>query len=284
MLRKWMLSLVILMGAFFVPASAPASSHLFDDITSYQIYYDPVTTKIEKDMKRYDLVILEPREVTKEQVARIRRNGTLVLGYVNLMEADEWNVEVMKQLKPQDFFYENGQKVFFPEWDSYLMDLTSSHYQSVLKKDLKKQVIDKGFDGIFLDTVGDIDNEHAHRKSVLNAQRDAYLEFLQFLRDEYGQIPIIQNWGFDTLKVVSAPLVDGVMWEGFDYNAVARDSWSQERIAELTKLRKKYGVDVFTVSYESKNRSTNYAKRRGFIHTHEPDHYNKWTYVKKLSP
>ncbi|WP_345240538.1 endo alpha-1,4 polygalactosaminidase [Pontibacillus salipaludis] len=280
MVRKMMLSLMVLVGMLFVPSSVRASSPIFEDVTSYQIYYDPVTTKIEKDMRRYDLVILEPREVTKEQVSRIQNSGTMVLGYVNVMEADEWNVEVMKQLQEEDFFYRNGEKVFFPEWNSYLMDLTSSHYQSVLRTDLKAQVIDKGFDGIFFDTVGDIDDQHSQNSTVLTAQRNAYVELLKFVRHEYGQIPIIQNWGFDTLKTTSAPYVDGVMWEGFQYSAVACDEWSQNRIADLIRLRAKYDIDVFTVSYKSKKKSMTYARERGFIHTHEPDHYNQWTYVK----
>ncbi|QST01833.1 endo alpha-1,4 polygalactosaminidase [Pontibacillus sp. ALD_SL1] len=228
-------------------------------------------------MNRYDLVILEPREVTKKQVSRIRENGTMVLGYVNVMEADEWNREVMDQLKAEDFFYRDGEKVFFPKWNSYLMDLTSTHYQSILRQDMKAQVIDKGFDGIFLDTVGDIDDQHAQDKDVLTAQRKAYVELLKFVRREYGSIPIIQNWGFGTLADVSAPYVDGIMWERFEYEVV-QDEWSQDRIEELIEIRQTYGVHVFTVSYENEEKSTAYARQHGFIHTYEPNYYNQWTY------
>ncbi|KGP90280.1 hypothetical protein N780_06220 [Pontibacillus chungwhensis BH030062] len=276
-MKKVLLSLVGVVFSLLVPSSVPASSRAFDGITSYQIYYDTVSEKIERDMKHYDLVILEPREVTKEQVSRIQENGTMVLGYVNVLEADEWNREVMNQLKAEDFFYRDGKRVFFPKWNSYLMDLTSPHYQSILRKDMKVQVIDKGFDGIFLDTVGDIDDQHAHDKNELKAQRKAYVEFLKFVRREYGSIPIIQNWGFSTLADVSAPYVNGIMWERFEYNVV-QDAWSQDRIDELIELRESYGVDVFTVSYENEEKSTAYAREFGFIHTHEPNYYNQWTY------
>lgn len=276
-MRKLFLSLIGVVFSLLVPSSVPASSRAFDGVSTYQIYYDTVSKKMEQDMKNYDLVILEPREVTKDQVTRIRDNGTMVLGYVNVMEADEWNREVMDQLEAEDFFYREGEKVFFPEWNSYLMDLTSTHYQSILKQDMEVQVIDKGFDGIFLDTVGDIDDQHAGNEDVLTAQRQAYVKFLKSIRREYGSVPIVQNWGFGTLADVSAPYVDGIMWERFQYDVI-QDEWSQDRIEELIELRQKYGVDVFTVSYEQEKKSTAYARERGFIHTHEPNYYNQWTY------
>ena len=38
------------------------------------------------------------------------------------------------------------------------MNLTSTHYQDILLAEIEKQIVQKGLDGVFLDTVGNINS------------------------------------------------------------------------------------------------------------------------------
>lgn len=244
------------------------TSNPLANVESYKIYYDlPTKAKIKK-MQQYDLVIIEPVYYTAAQIKELKKNGTKVYGYINTMEADNWNVDFIKQLDESDFFLRNGKRVHYSEWDSYLVDITSSHYRKLLVAEVEKQIVAKGLDGAFLDTVGNIDNEHSGQPKILQEQRNGMSQFMKTIRAKHPSLSLIQNWGFATLQTYTYPYVDGVMWESFNFNVVANDQWSKDRIRELRELDAKYGIKALTVSSTQRPKSASFAEKNGFIHFH----------------
>lgn len=236
------------------------------DVKNYKIYYDaPTKAKIEK-MKAFDAVIIEPVFYTASQIKELKLNGTKVYGYINTMEADNWNTNFISQLNEEDFFHRDGSRVHYAEWDSYLTDISSAHYKSVLLKEIKKQVVDKGMDGAFLDTVGDIDNEHSGTPEILKQQQSEMGLFLKQVKASHPTLSLIQNWGFDTLQASTYPYVDGIMWESFNYSTVSTDQWSLNRIQDLKKMNTTYGIRTLTVSSTEGTKSKAFADKNGFLH------------------
>ncbi|PRO67057.1 endo alpha-1,4 polygalactosaminidase [Alkalicoccus urumqiensis] len=278
-MRNWW-SLVILLAAafsFLLPGSAGAEEWKVSDMNNYQIFFNNPNDEIIEDMKNFDLVIIEPQHYTPEQIAEIQSGGTRVLGYINVMEADNWNTEVMSQMQDDDFFYRDGGRIYYPQWDSYLTDITSERVHSILLEQIERHVQNKQIDGIFLDTVGNIDNEHSG--SDLSEQRAGLEQFLQKVRAQVGEdMQLVQNWGFDTLAETSVPYVDGITWENFEVSTISQDSWAQSQIERLQQLQQDEGIAVLTVSFEEEA-SYEYAAELGFIHEHDPDYYNVWTYA-----
>lgn len=267
---------VLAAGLVLSPLSTSAqSSHPLSNVQSYKIYYDSPTEAVLNKMQAYDAVMIEPVFYTKSQIETIQQSGTLVYGYINTMEADNWNTALISQLEESDFFHRDGERVYYPEWDSYLTDITSDHYQQVLLAEIEKQVADKGLDGVFLDTVGNIDNEHCG-SDVLDDQRAGMAVFLQEIRRQYPSLSLIQNWGFGTLSTTTYPYVDGIMWENYNYSSVAKDQWSLDRMQDLKQLRQETGLEILTVSFSQKSKSQRLAESHGFIHYHESSHYNAW--------
>ncbi|MBN6186790.1 endo alpha-1,4 polygalactosaminidase [Aneurinibacillus sp. BA2021] len=248
----------------------------FQNVTSYKIFYGKPTTRIFSEMKNYNLVIVEPYQYTKAEVERIKKGGTMVIGYVSAMEVAAWNQTLLNKCEPADFFLRNNEKVHFTEWDSYLMDITSPHYQQVLLDEVRNQVAAKGFDGVFLDTVGDIDDQHGNDPVMLTLQQFGMATVMSEIKAQFPGLYLIQNWGFGTLANYTAPYVDGFMWENFEYTVVAKDQWAQDRIAELHALQQKYAFSVFTVSFNGKAKSTDYANKQGFIHFHTTKGFDVW--------
>ncbi|WP_158570780.1 endo alpha-1,4 polygalactosaminidase [Exiguobacterium sp. AM39-5BH] len=247
-----------------------------DGVKNYQVYYGHPTEAILKDMQNYDLVIIEPLHYTKAQVEQIKARGTKVLGYISVMEVATWNTGLMSKLQSGDFFTRNGQRVHYSEWDSYLTNIASPHFQGLLLTEIQNQVIAKGIDGVFMDTVGDIDNEHLNNPTVLKQQRDGLVNFLKQARARYGDIAMVQNWGFDTLETSTAPYVDGIMWESFNVDTIKSDAWSQNMIKKLQAVDAKHSVKTLTISTRLSADSHKLAKDSGFIHFHEADAYVNW--------
>ncbi|TGB03816.1 putative glycoside hydrolase [Halobacillus salinus] len=277
-IHVWLVSSVLLISSVVLSSSkhnASAQNPLYP-VYDYKIYYDEPTPAIIDEMGNYDLVIIEPIYYSQRQITEIQKGGTLVYGYINTMEADKWNTDLFGKLNEEDFFHRDGERIYYSEWDSYLTDITSPHYQKVLRTEVTKQIVDKGLDGAFLDTVGDIDNEHQGNPDVLYKQREGMVTWMESVREEHPDLSMIQNWGFDTLATATYPYVDGIMWESFHFSSIAYDEWTYDQIYKLRKLRENHGIQVLTVSMEEENKSKKLSRANRFKHFHTDKSYNDW--------
>ncbi|MET3682899.1 hypothetical protein ABID56_000989 [Alkalibacillus flavidus] len=260
---------------FAVHLSAKEESPL-KNVYDYKIYYDPPTPELLEKMTHYDMVIIEPVYYTESEIQTLKESDTIVYGYINTMEADTWNKTFFNQLNDNDFFYRNGERIYYSEWNSYLTDITSSHYQQLLADEVEKQIVDKGIDGAFLDTVGNIDNEHHQNPSVLKSQREGLVTWMTSITNKHPDLSLIQNWGFDTLSKSTAPYIDGIMWEGFHFSSIIYNEWVHDQIYKLREIRNQHGVEVFTVSHEEPKKSAEFSEANRFKHYHNQSNYNEW--------
>jgi polysaccharide biosynthesis protein PelA len=277
-MKKWLL--IIMFNVFMLTtismgtANAAESVNPLKNVKNYKIYYSAPTKAILKKLTQYDLVIIEPSLYTKEQIQTIRSAGTKVLGYISVMETPTWNTERMQRLQERDYYIRNGSKVHYTEWDSYLMDITRTNYQSVLLNEMQKQVVEKGMDGVFFDTVGDIDNEFLNsNQTAYQNQLQGFLTFVKLVETKYPSLLMVQNWGMETIKH-TATYMDGFMWEGFNYQTVVKDRWAQAQIQSLQNLQQKNNIQVLTVSTLTGAKSEYYAKNSGFLHYHAKTSYD----------
>ncbi|WNQ10948.1 endo alpha-1,4 polygalactosaminidase [Paenibacillus aurantius] len=264
------------LSGFTAPPAQASGRSALEGITSYKIFYGTPTRNVLDQMKNYQMVIVEPLNYTKEQITQIRKNGTKVMGYINSMEVDKWNKAFLSKMRESDFAHRGGERVYFEEWDSYLTNIASSHYQQLLIDEIRMQITDKGLDGVFFDTVGDIDDQYYDRPAQMAAQQQAMADFFREVKKQNPALPLIQNWGIGTLLDYTAPYVDGFMWESFDYGTIQKDDWAQEQIQALKALQKRYPITVFTVSFTSKAKSTSYSRSLGLVPYHAAKEYVRW--------
>ncbi|MEB2300177.1 endo alpha-1,4 polygalactosaminidase [Lysinibacillus xylanilyticus] len=246
-------------------------------VKKYKYYLDKGNDKIGKEMTKKDLVIVEPIEMQQKYIKQAQKNGTLIYGYINAMEADKWNLEFYNQLKEEDFYKdERGEKMYFSEWDSYLMDMTSEHYQALLLEEIQKQIVQRGLDGVFLDTVGNIESYLPEKEQ--GVQNEAMLAFIKNIKQQYNDLSVAQNWGFQTLADYTAPYIDFVMWENFSYDVVEKDEWALNRMQQLVKIREKFGTQVMTIGFNDEKKSRALAEKHHFKFFYSPagSYYNTW--------
>ncbi|MGX6443170.1 putative glycoside hydrolase [Neobacillus sp. K501] len=243
------------------------------NVKNYKIYYGEVNDSEAEQLGNYDMAILEPHQVNKEHVSKIKETGTLTFGYISIMELQNWDKKFVSKVKESDYLLDNAEKIYIDKWDTYLMDIASTRYQQLLINEIEEEIIQKKFDGIFLDTVGDIDDFYHDNEEVSAHLRAGYHVLLQTITQKYPDMLLIQNWGFPTLKTISKDYVDGIMWEDFNKKQLTNSQWGQKWVKYLQKLQQKENLAVFTVVHD-KN-SAKYSEEQGFIpFENKNDHYH----------
>jgi uncharacterized protein (TIGR01370 family) len=215
-------------------------------IKSYACYYGP--DKI-KEMSQFDAVIFEPKQHSKKEIEKLKKSGTLTIGYITIGEDDEfhknagWYFDRNKDGKPD----KNGT------WNSWYADARSKEWRDyVVNKKAHAVLVDKGCDGIFLDTV---DTAQLYGES-----HNGMIQLIKELRKTYPKSIIIQNRGFAVIKD-TAEYVDGLMYEAFSvhfnfktkkYNKVSAGDlkWSKQMAQNtLAPLMRKTGLVVLSLDY-----------------------------------
>lgn len=216
-------------------------------VESFVIFYGHPDDEKIKELEKQDAVILEPTAFTKGETVRLQEKGVKVFGYVSLMQLENWNEELKKDVLPSDYARQNGEKLYVSEWDTYVMNISDSHYREVLMKKIRTEVAGKDLDGVFFDTVDDLDHYFREDAELERAMRDGYRTLLDELASTYPDLLIIQNRGFDSYKTVSRKKVDGILWEGFDHRDVQTSEWAQNWRDYLKKEQRFGRVRVLTV-------------------------------------
>jgi hypothetical protein len=250
----------------------PKHNGPLDQVKQYIIYYGALNSSVMAGLKQVDMAIVDPHHFSVEQVQELQAAGTSLWGYISVMEWPSWNVTREKALQDTDFLRLHGSRRHFPTWDSYLMDLRQAHYREVLLEEIKNQLVDKSFHGVFLDTVGDID-DYMDDYLLSSEMIESYLKLLSEIQSQSPQLGRLQNRGFEFLDQ-TAPYLDGFLWEGWQEDQTDH-VWVQHQLKKLTKWRKA-GLKLFSVSCEPQANDGKKAKRHGFIHLTRYKGYTEW--------
>jgi endo-alpha-1,4-polygalactosaminidase (GH114 family) len=216
-------------------------------VDSFHIFYGhPDQDKLE-ELSQQDVAIIEPTAFTKEQVSFLQEEDVLLFGYVSLIQLENWNEELKKDILPSDYWLQEGKRLHVSYWDTYVMNISEEHYRDVLMRKISTEIQEKRMDGIFFDTVDDLDYYFRDDPAAEKAMRAGYKELLDEIEAAYPNLLIIQNRGFDTYKAVSRKKVDGILWEGYDIQELKKSDWAQNWRSYWRKEQRFGHVQVFTV-------------------------------------
>jgi uncharacterized protein (TIGR01370 family) len=106
---------------------------------------------------RFDLVVVDGEEATHGEIAKIQSQGTLVLGYLSVGTIEKWR-KWYGQLKPY-------RLKAWQDWkDEWFADASKAGFRAKIHG-IGSDLLDKGFDGLFLDNVDMIENHsHVHQR------------------------------------------------------------------------------------------------------------------------
>ena len=168
-------------------------------ITNYACYYG--TGRL-LDMAAFDLVILQPAHYTIGQIKFLRARGTRTIAYLSIGEtakldsAADWYM-----LEPQSRVPARN-----PRWQTTFVDCRAPAWQAHLLQRRIPDILARGFEGLFLDTL-DVQDLYPETRS-------AVICLLHRIRDQYPNLILVANRGFSILERVIADL-DVVAFEAF---------------------------------------------------------------------
>jgi len=248
-----------------------------NNLGDFIIYYDKLNDSIIQKLSNYDVVIIEPRNATKEQILKLKRSGVKVLGYTSIVEQNENNMEYISL--QDSWFYKPGEdKIREERWQSWYMDIRKKGYQNFLFEQIQLHIVNKELDGVFFDTVGDIDDSNWNEIDK-NEMREKYAKFLKRIRKNYKDLEIVQNWGFYTAKNYSYKLIDGLMWEGFSFDLLDQDEWSQNKYKEIEQME----LNFFIVAPSKQERAKCLINNKTYIYVRDKDVYDELRQIQKIN-
>jgi uncharacterized protein (TIGR01370 family) len=226
------------------------------NINNFWVYYG--SDNIEK-ISKYDLVIIEPYNYNKEDIKRLKTLNPKIkiIAYLSIGEVD----------KERDYFKDCKSIIIGknPNWNSYYVNISSQIWRNIIFNEIDK-FINMGFDGIFLATID---------SAIYTNQKEGIIKLIKDIREEYPNILIIQNRGFEVVDK-TAPYIDAVLFEDFstyyDFKEKKAKFWDEESL-EWTDMQaerlKKLDIAVLTLDYVNDDKMAKKcierAKEYGFI-------------------
>lgn len=194
----------------------------------------------------YDWIVLDQDNPYFENVKNkfYMKNKAKVIAYISIGEIEQHR-SYFNQLKK----FSIGSN---PMWASFIADLREKEYRDFIINKISKELVNKGFDGFFLDTL-DSYQLVTKQDSWIEFQK-AEIELIKELKKNYPDKIIILNRGFEIIDEVKN-FIDGVVVEslfyGIDSQKRYREVTEKERnylVAQLEKI-KSFGIPVIVIDY-----------------------------------
>lgn len=193
-------------------------------------------------IKGYNYVILEEKNFKSDEIKLIKKNNKNVLAYISLGEVNV-NAVHFNLLKNNTL----GKNT---NWNSHYLNLKDSRTTIVLMS-LIKRILDKGFDGLFLDNV---DNYSSFGPQA--TQRNELVALIQKIKKQYPNHALVQNSGAElvsyTKNYIEAILFESVATDfSFQDNSYKLREIKDfsKRMENINKINSDYKIPVLLVEY-----------------------------------
>jgi endo-alpha-1,4-polygalactosaminidase (GH114 family) len=215
----------------------------FQEINNFVIYYGHDK---EEKLCKYDAAIIEPKGHSPEGIGVLKSRNCLAIAYLSVIEISPTDYR-FRYLRDEDFILCDGQKEVNTVFGNYMADIRSKRWQDILMHECGRLIEDLGYDGIFLDTIGNVENPRI-RKEHQNSLINESILFLHRLRNKYPDHIIIQNNAIEKLISYTSGIIDGICWENPPVGIKRSRLWMDEIISRLSKVKKEDRVKVLVVS------------------------------------
>ncbi len=230
---------------------------LLDKASNYVVYYGANNTEA---LSKYDIAIVEPLAHTFEDIKKTKKNCTLVLAYISIVEIHPSN-SVYKLLKEEDFLAVDNHIQKNKQFGTYIVDLRSKRWQSLLEHRTGHLLLESGYDGLFIDTASDI--EYLDISPAL--RRELIFEFkgyLEKIKELFPDRVVVMNNGTEELIYHTKNLIDGICWENPHVIYKANEKWFEETAMRLSSICREENIKVLILTEGNHKHLKN---RMGFI-------------------
>ncbi len=234
LLRLWCAALLFVAG----------TAHAFDG-GSVAFYYGinpPVNA-----LSQFDRLVVEADNVEPNDHRLLKRNGAATFAYISVGEVGPhrpWFNLVSDQATL-------GTNT---DWASKVMDLSSAEWQRLLLQRVN-ELVNRGYDGLFLDTM-DSYQIYAKNNEHRLEQEKALTNLLYRIKRKYPNIRLIANRGFEVIDQV-APYLEAIAAESL-YAGWNNAEQSYKKVPEndrqwltnkLASIQQQHEIDIIVIDY-----------------------------------
>lgn len=212
---------------------------------NYVLYYGQGRAQ---ELARFDLAIVEPLGQNPQTIQDIRDSGTLVCAYLSVVEFNE-HLPLFHMLRPGDYLTSAGQPLFNKQYGNYLADLCSPRWRGLLLYQAGQLLLNTGYDGLFLDTIGDVEDPFL-APELRQSQLRAATEVIELIRRTFPEHILIQNNGLEKLCLCTAGMVDAFCWENPPLDRGEGDEWASSIWNRLLDFQENLQTKILLLTQE----------------------------------
>ncbi len=202
------------------------------NIKKWACYYGSDSTSFPK-LENYDLVVLEPDHASFTPPQNTR---TLYIGYVSLGEAEKFRW-YWPEIEGRDYILWENEN-----WkDDFLIDIRSEEWQDFLIKRIIPKIINKGYEGLFFDTIDTPIFLEEKDKEKFAGSIAAMAGLIRRIRETFPELVLVSNNGIRAVEAIG-PFIDIFVLESlyttYDFSSKAYgradSSWRDLRLDWLS--------------------------------------------------
>ncbi len=164
-------------------------------IDSFIVYYGTLDEDVIKKIPRTTLIILSPLE----DPAKIAEKTNMTIGYLSITTIGGWEPWAKNVTKDMII----GE---YKEWGEPIINVSDPRWHDIILETAIPYILEKGFDGIMLDNLDQVE--------IYPEIREALIQLIMEIREEYPNLIIIVNRGFNITSEISG-YIDGLLFEDY---------------------------------------------------------------------
>ena len=241
------------------PPSGASARARIGGIENYVVYYGAGRLD---DLARFDLAIIDPSTLTPDEVRELEARGTLVVGYLSVGEIEPSDPWLADGTVPRSWILGRNKN-----WGSLFVDANQQGWRDLMVQQAG-QLLDHGFQGVFLDTVDTAID-------VAPETEPGMIQLIEDLRRAYPDALLVQNRGFDVAEQVAGS-IDAVMFEDlsttYDFRRAEYERIEPSAEADrMVALHDRTGLPILALDYADPSdhataqRAVRIARSYGFV-------------------
>lgn len=172
-------------------------------LKSFAVYYG--SDEEAEAFKNFDLVVLESSYA--KIVDGLKKENKVVLAYLSLGEVNS-SREYFANMKEKGLLLENN-----PNWpEAFLIDIRKPEWVACIIDMLIPEILNKGFDGIFIDTLDSPIEKERINPGKFNGMKKSAVSIIEKARRSYPNMKIMLNRAYVIASDV-APHIDYILGE-----------------------------------------------------------------------
>ncbi len=203
LVSTWLGAVVFCLAASATLSPGQAAG-LSGELRTWAVYYGRMVGPAV--LTRFDLVVLDPDG--HPPLVRAAPRRPLYLGYVSLGEAEPQR-PYFDSIKAAAWLIRKNEN-----WGSWVVDVRSPQWRSLLLGRIIPAVLAQGFDGLFMDTLDSPLEEQRRDPERFAGMAEAMVDLIRAVRSAFPQAIICLNRGSE-LWPKAAPYIDAVLMEDF---------------------------------------------------------------------